>query len=211
MATALDTPPAAATPATTAPKLADAIVSPARLAHVVLRTSRFTDMVPWYKLVLNATPAFESEHIAFLAYDDEHHRVALIHIPGLSPPPKGVTGVHHFAFTYDSMADLLGNYARLRDRGIVPVWGVNHGPTTSFYYEDPEGNYVECQVDNFPTVEEAGEFFYTENFKQNAIGVDVDPEDLYQRMMAGEDETSLKAYHAIGFRSVEESPLEGAA
>ena len=201
MATALDTAPTTTT---------DAIVPPDRLAHVVLRTSRFKEMVAWYKLVLNATAAFESEHIAFLAYDDEHHRVALIHIPDLAAPPKGVFGVHHFAFTYNTMRDLLTNYAKLRDKGVVPVWGVNHGPTTSFYYADPEGNNIELQVDNCDTVEEAGEFFFTENFRQNAIGVDVDPEDLYQRMTAGEDEASLKAYHPIGFRSVEESPLEGA-
>ena len=199
MATALETAPSAAV---------RPIVSPARLAHVVLRTTRFKEMVAWYKQVLNAHAAFESEHIAFLAYDDEHHRVALIHIPDLAPPPKGVHGVHHFAFTYDTMSDLLTNYATLRDKGIVPVWGVNHGPTTSLYYADPEGNHVELQVDNCPTVEEAGEFFFSENFKQNAIGVDVDPDDLYRRMMAGEDETSLKEYHPIGVRPVSDSPLE---
>ncbi|WP_174278789.1 VOC family protein [Sphingomonas bacterium] len=201
MATALHTAP---------PATADAIVPPARLAHVVLRTSRFDEMVAWYKLVLNSHAAFESEHIAFLAYDDEHHRVALIHIPGLAPAAKGTFGVHHFAFTYDSMRDLLTNYAKLRDHGIKPVWGVNHGPTTSLYYADPEGNNIELQVDNCDTVEEAGEFFFTENFRQNAIGVDVDPEDLYQRLLAGEDEASLKTYHPIGPRAVEDSPLEGA-
>jgi hypothetical protein len=157
--------------------------------------------------VLNAAAAFESDDIAFLAYDDEHHRIALIRVPDLAPQPKGITGVHHFAFTYDSLRDLLGNYVRLRELGIVPAWGVNHGPTTSLYYADPEGNYVECQVDNFLTVEEAGKFFFTTDFEANPIGVDLDPDDLYRRMMAGEDEQSLKAYHAIGHRGVDETPI----
>ena len=200
MATTLEPVPSAAG--------ADAgIVSPARLAHVVLRTSRLGALADWYKLVLGATPAFESPTIAFLAYDDEHHRIALIKIPDLAPQPAGTVGVHHFAFTYDSLRDLLTNYARLRDKGITPVWGVNHGPTTSLYYADPDGNQVELQVDNCDTVEEAGEFFFTESFAQNPIGVDFDPEDLYRRMQAGEDEAVLKRYRASGARGVEESPL----
>ena len=183
------------------------IVSPSRLAHVVLRTSRFEELLAWYKLVLNATPAFESPTIAFLAYDDEHHRIALIKIPGLAPQPEGAAGVHHFAFTYESLQDLLGNYVRLKEAGVVPVWGVNHGPTTSLYYADPDGNQIECQVDNCPTVEEAGEFFFTEAFAENPIGVDFDPDELYRRLTAGEEESALKKYLRKGPRGVEESPL----
>ncbi len=186
---------------------ASGIVSPSRLAHVVLRTSRFDELLAWYKLVLNATPAFESPTIAFLAYDDEHHRIALIKIPGLAPQPEGAAGVHHFAFTYESLHDLLGNYVRLKDAGIMPVWGVNHGPTTSLYYADPDGNQIECQVDNCPTVEAAGEFFFTEAFAENPIGVDFDADELYRRLIAGEDESALKEYRRKGPRGVEESPL----
>ena len=67
------------------------VVSPSRLAHVVLRTSRFEELLDWYKTVLNATAAFESPTIALLAYDDEHHRIALIKIPDLAPQPQGAT------------------------------------------------------------------------------------------------------------------------
>jgi len=31
---------------------------------------------------------------------------------------------------------------------------VNHRPTTSMYYRDPDGNRVELQIDNFPTAKE---------------------------------------------------------
>lgn len=34
----------------------------------------------------------------------------------------------------------------------------NHGPTTSLYYRDPDGNQIETQVDNFETAEEATAF-----------------------------------------------------
>ena len=182
---------------------ATGIVSPARLAHVVLRTSKITELVAWYKLVLNSTPAFESDHIAFLAYDDEHHRIAFVNLPGLAPQPDGIVGVHHIAFTYGSLRELLDNYARLRDLGILPAWRVNHGPTTSLYYADPDGNQLEFQVDNYDTVEEAGKFFFSEAFATNPIGVDFDPEELRQRLLAGEDEAALKLRPDSGPRGVD--------
>ena len=177
-------------PATPSPA-SPVMVSPSRLAHLVLRTSRFAEMLDWYNSALNAKTAFADDGIAFVAYDDEHHRVAFINIPGLGEQPDGICGLHHVAFTYDSLSDLLDNYARLRDRGILPLWGVNHGPTTSLYYGDPDGNQVEFQVDNFTTVEEAGEFFFSEAFGINPIGVDFDPEDLRARLLAGESEADL--------------------
>src|SRR3546814_2197885 len=52
-------------------------ISPQRLAHFVLRTSRFEELVDWYQTVLGATSAFKNEMLAFLSYDEEHHRVAI--------------------------------------------------------------------------------------------------------------------------------------
>lgn len=188
------------TPAPTSPTM----VSPSRLAHFVLRTSRFDEMMEWYQFALNATVAYKDPGIGFLNYDDEHHRVAFINIPGLADQPDGIAGVHHVAFTYDSLRDLLDNYARLRDRGHLPLWAVNHGPTTSLYYGDPDGNQIEFQVDNYPTVEEAGEFFFGEAFAVNPIGVNFDPEDLRARLLAGEDETALKMRPPSGPRGVDD-------
>ncbi len=202
MATAL------ATPAHAKPVFGPStMVSPSRLAHVVLRTSRFEELIDWYTFVLNGTLAYKDAGIAFLAYDDEHHRIAFINIPGLAEQADGVAGVHHVAFTYDSLTDLLDNYARLRDVGIVPVLPINHGPTTSLYYADPDGNQIECQVDNFDTVEEAGKFFFTDAFAVNPIGVNFDPEELRARLLAGEDEASLKARPASGPRGVDDIGL----
>lgn len=188
-------------------KPATANISPSRLAHVVLRTSRLNEMVEWYKFVLNGTTAFANNEIAFLAYDDEHHRIAFVNIPGLAPQPAGMVGVHHVAFTYDSLGDLLGNFERLRDRGIKPLWCVNHGPTTSMYYGDPDENQLEFQVDNYATVEEAGEFFFTDAFAANTIGVDYDPEDLLRRLRSGESEASVKLRPPSGPRGVETIPI----
>ena len=179
-----------------------AMIPPSRLAHVVYRTSRFEEMVAWYAFVLNATPAFKNEGIAFLAYDDEHHRIAFLNQPGLKDRPDGTAEVNHVAFTYDKLSDLLDNHDRLRDAGIHPVLTINHGPTTSFYYADPDGHRIECQVDNYPTVDAAGEFFYSEAFAVNPIGVDIDPDDLRRRLAAGEEEQAVKMRPPSGPRDV---------
>ncbi|WP_070154763.1 VOC family protein [Sphingobium phenoxybenzoativorans] len=182
-------------------------VSPIKLAHVVFKTSRFREMIDWYRLVLNGTMAFADEGIAFLAYDDEHHRIAFINVPGLGEQVGKLAGVHHVAFTYATLEQLLDNHARLAERGIAPAWSVNHGPTTSLYYADPDGNHLEFQVDNYETVEEAGKFFFTDAFATNPIGVDFDPVELRRRLKAGEDEDQLKQRPASGQRGVDSIPL----
>ena len=183
------------------------IVSPLKFAHFVLRTSRYAEMIEWYKTVLGADITFTSDFLTFLAYDDEHHRVALIHVPGLADQEAGVAGVHHTAFTYASLHDLLGTYARLRDAAIKPIFVINHGPTTSLYYADPDGNQIELQVDNFDTVEEAGAFFYSPEFAENPVGVEFDPEDFVARLANGEAEAVLKRRPNDGARNLADIKL----
>lgn len=186
---------------------APAVITPEKLAHFVIRTSRFEELVAWYMTVLGAKPAFKNDILAFLSYDEEHHRVAVLNVPGLAPQPEGVVGVHHNAFTYASLSDLLQTYERLRDVGIKPVFPINHGPTTSMYYADPDGNQIELQVDNYDTIEEATAFFYSEAFAENPIGVEFDPEELIRRLKAGEPEEDVKRRPDIGKRGLADIKL----
>lgn len=185
------------------PSAARAVISPARLAHVVLRSSQFDALVHWYTVVLGAKTAFSDGNLAFLTYDEEHHRIAVLNIPGLKPQTEGVAGVHHMAFTYASLSDLVATYERLDKAGIRPVTCMNHGPTTSMYYADPDGNQVELQVDNYDTVEEAGKFFYSPAFAKNPIGVDFEPAELARRFHSGEDETAIKMRPDGGARGLD--------
>lgn len=184
-----------------------AITPPAKLAHFVLRTSNFHEMIRWYETVLGAKPVFQNEILCFLTYDEEHHRVAIVNMPDLKPQPDGITGFHHAAFTYDSLGDLLATYKRLRDLGIKPVFPINHGPTTSMYYADPDGNQLELQVENYGTVEESTGFFFTPAFAENPIGVEFDPDDLLRRYEAGEPEESLKLRPDVGSRGLADIKL----
>ena len=166
-------------------------LSPAKFAHIVCLTARFAEMRQWYIIVLNATVAFENERLCFLRYDDEHHRIGLVYQDDLAPLPEApISSVHHFSFTYRTLPELLGTYVRLNDAGIKPFWPVNHGPTSSIYYKDPDGHRVELQYDNF-TDGESERFFAEGNYKENPIGVIFDPEDWIRRYSEGEPINSI--------------------
>ncbi len=167
---------------------------PSKLAHVVFQTNRMKEMRDWYCSVLGGHVIYENPHLSFVTYDDEHHRVAFVDFGPLAPrdtetelrvkatePP----GLHHVAFTFPSMGDFLDNYVRLRDRGVRPFFCVNHGPTTSMYYRDPDGNRVELQIDNFATAEEGQAWMHSAAFDRNPIGVEYDPDELVKRFNAG--------------------------
>lgn len=89
------------------------------------------------------------------------------------------------AFTFGFMGELLDNYVRLRDRGITPFFCVNHGPTTSRYYRDPDGNRVELQIDNFATAKEGQDWMLSPAFDRNPVGVEYDPDALVERFRSG--------------------------
>jgi catechol-2,3-dioxygenase len=172
-------------------------ITPTKLAHIVRRTGRFDDMVRWYETVFGAEVVHSDGMLAFLTYDDEHHRFAIAQIPGLPDQAEMAAGTDHVAFTYADLGDLLYTYERLAADGIEPYWSINHGPTTSFYYKDPDGNRVELQVDNFPTAEECNRWMRSGDFGKNPIGVVFDPKALVARYRAGEPVESLVVRPAL--------------
>ena len=161
-------------------------IAPAKMAHIVLRTRRYEEMVSWYETVLEAKPMVATPMGTFLTYDDEHHRVAILNRPDLTERAADSAGLDHCAFTYASLDDLFATYARLRDIGITPYWCINHGPTLSMYYQDPDGNQMELQIDVFDTNEGVNEWMAQSDFMTNPIGVKFDPEDLITRYRNGE-------------------------
>lgn len=163
---------------------ATAIV-PFKLAHYVIRAKRWDEMLAWYRTVFQMQTSFEAPVIAFLTYDDEHHRIAFLNTAHLPAPEDQRTGIDHVAFTYRSLDELLATWERLKTKGIEPFWCINHGMSTSMYYRDPDGNEIELQVDNFPTMEACKAWFASEAFAANPIGVDFDPAALLAKLRGG--------------------------
>lgn len=183
------------------------VLSPAALVHVVLQTSQYGPMVAFYKAFLGANATYENDTLSFLTYDEEHHRVAILHVPSAKPRDPTSAGLAHMAFSFNTLKDLMLAYRQRKARGIKPIWAVNHGPTTSLYYQDPDGNQIETQVDNFETVAAANEFMNSPEFAENPIGVDFDPEDLIRRLENGEDEGSIRKRRRIGPRGLGGLPV----
>ena len=177
---------------------------PSKFAHVVLRTNpdSFSKMVQYYKDFLGATVAFENEFLSFLSYDDEHHRIAIAAVPGTAPKNVKSCGLEHTAFTFDTLDDLLEAYQQRKALGISPLRCINHGPTTSIYYADPDGNQIETQVDNFDTAEEATQFMMSKYFAENPIGTDFEPEEMIEKLRNGADPAQLKKRVEIGPRGL---------
>ncbi len=162
-------------------------VSPHSLAHIVFRTNDMPRMIEWYATVFGAHVVFQTDKIAFLTYDDEHHRVALIANETFAEKPAEMTvGFYHAAFTFADLGTLLATYRRLAAEGIRPRRSIHHGPTVSFYYQDPDLNDIEMQVDVFETADEATEWMKGPVFSANPIGTDFAPEELIARFESGE-------------------------
>lgn len=183
------------------------VLAPKSLAHVVLRTPNSKAMVAFYKSFFGGWASYENDHLAFLTYDEEHHRIAIIGIPGTAPKNRTSAGLEHIAFTYDTLDDLLLAYRQRKSIGMLPIWCTNHGVTVSIYYQDPDGNQLETQVDVFDTVEETNAFMESAEFAENPIGVDFDPEELLTRLKNGEDPKVLKKRANIGPRGFDTVPL----
>lgn len=160
-------------------------VKPSKLAHVVIRTPRFEESKDWWGKVLVAAPAYENEQLSFMTYDDEHHRIGIINMPQLESQDMSKAGPEHIAFTYSSLGELLANYRRLKGHGIEPFWCINHGPTISMYYRDPDDTKVELEYDVFPDPAGVDAFFESGAYEENFMGIIFDPEEMVRQYEEG--------------------------
>ena len=171
---------------------------PTKFAHVVYRTRRFEQMVKWYLDVFEAHVQFNNGALAFLTYDDEHHRVALANLDALAPggpaPQHPTTAtIDHVAYTFPSLTALLEHHERLQRLGIAPYWAIHHGITVSLYYGDPDGNQMEFQVDCLGSTAAANAYMHGPDFAANPIGVEFDPHAMLTALRAAAPEQAFAA------------------
>ncbi len=168
---------------------------PREMHHVhVFSDDNYDEMVEFYCWLFNAEVIQVNDHgLTFISYDDHDHRIVIIRREGWGSKPKRPIGVSHLAYAYASLAELLYVYARMKERGVKPVWTNTHGNSTSFYYEDPDGNTVETMMDNFTPLE-------TQDYKRyyqftEPFGVtrdaDFDPDKMLALFESGVPDTVL--------------------
>lgn len=161
------------------------VISPAKISHYGIRTTRLAVMRNWYTTVLGASVAFESDKVCLITFNSEHHRVALLHVDDAHAPFPDRSGLEHVAFSYAKLGDLVSTYERLKEADINPNACINHGTTTSIYYSDPDGNRLELLVDNFPDVEGLQAWYATGAHERHLHGAPFDADALAQMFHGG--------------------------
>lgn len=170
------------------------------LHHVNLKTTRLQEMIEWYGKVVGIEVVFANAFAAFTSNDAANHRIAFLFSPLLRDDPERQThtGMHHVAFEYASVDDLLDTWRRLhKEPGLEPHMALDHGMTLSFYYVDPDGNSVELQADWFGDWAKSKQWMReSPEFAADPVGTFVDPASLVAARKAGAtlDELHRRAY-----------------
>jgi catechol-2,3-dioxygenase len=162
-----------------------------KLAHFVLQTGELPVLRDWYLRVLDAHVVYENQFLSLMTFDEEHHRLGIVQLPQPVKRTPMTVGLAHSAYTFPGLEKLLTKYEDLKKADIQPHVPVQHGPTTSIYYHDPDGNMVELQIDNFTTPEEATEYLRGEEFHADPFGPSFDPDVMLAALRAGTPESEL--------------------
>src|ERR1019366_6196386 len=123
-------------------------VRPERFVHVVYRTRRFEQMLEWYQIVFDSKIQHQNPALAFLTYDDEHHRFAFANLAVLQPgctaiEKAGLTRVDDVAYIYASLEALFENYAQLEGKAVNSFGCLLVFFTVAVYYAAPDVNQME--------------------------------------------------------------------
>ncbi len=87
------------------------------------------------------------EEMAFISQDpSEHHQ--MVFVSGLPQPEHQFVMADHMAFRTGTLDDLRAIGERLEAAGVEGVIPIDHGNAWSLYFNDPEGNGLECFVDS---------------------------------------------------------------
>lgn len=114
-------------------------------SHIGIWVKDVSTSAKWYGQFFEAEITFQSDDIAFLSWDDESHRIALLKWT----ESRELVGMNHIAFKLNDITSLVSKYKTLKKAGFAPFQSFNHGMTTSLYYRDFDGNGIELMIDNF--------------------------------------------------------------
>ena len=176
--------------------------------HVAWKTMQYEKMVDFYTRLFGCEALYESDQITFLAFDQEHHRVAIANtsdvLKNLGFIPKlimnlklflnkkipTIVGLDHISYRINPIDRWFNFYFEAKERGLDPLWTINHGWISGIYYKDPDGNLVEIFFEHFSSAEEFKNNI-SPDFEDEPIGTNMDIEVLYKMYKAGSEFSEL--------------------
>ena len=121
-----------------------------RIGHVHLKVANLQRALDFYCGVLGfeLTQRY-GEEAAFVSAGGYHHHIGLNTWESRdgSPPPKGATGLYHFAILYPTRAALADALRRLMQANLSLEGASDHGVSEALYLSDPDGNGIELYWD----------------------------------------------------------------
>jgi catechol 2,3-dioxygenase len=121
-----------------------------RIGHVHLKVANLQRALDFYCGVLGfeLTQRY-GEEAAFVSAGGYHHHIGLNTWESRdgAPPPKGATGLYHFAILYPTRAALADALRRLMQANISLEGASDHGVSEALYLSDPDGNGIELYWD----------------------------------------------------------------
>ena len=179
-----------------------------QFSEVVLKTANFARLKDWYENLLQVKAFFVRDDakqaswtgawgIAFIRLYHQHpytQVLGLFEVPAVSGKAdglKGEPGLHHMQLRHQGLDYLFSRFEALRAQGIVPERAWNHGPGTSFYYRDPDGNMVELSAVNYADEEAYLAYYRSESYRRNVSGIEIDPGEYVARYRSGVTQQEL--------------------
>ncbi len=176
-----------------------------RFSEVVLKTSNFDAVRNWYVAVFGIQPFYERKpelvggiegkflrasdvRLCFIRLHMDYpytQVLAIFEVPDLVSKGSTDAGLHHMQLRHSNLDALFARYERLKLAGILAHRTANHGPGTSFYYFDPDGNNVELSGPNFRTEQEYLAYFDSDAYKRNPSGIEIDADAYIARFKNG--------------------------
>ena len=133
----------------TATQTSDSIHPQTQIGHVHLKVSNLERAVKFYTEAFGFEVQAQFDTAAFLSAGGYHHHLGLNTWESKNgrPPPRGTTGLYHFAILYPNRRELARALKRLLEHG-VPIDGASdHGVSEAIYLHDPDGNGIEIYRD----------------------------------------------------------------
>jgi catechol 2,3-dioxygenase len=128
----------------------ETIPAETRIGHVHLKVADLDRSIHFYRDLMGFDLITRmGNQAAFLSAGGYHHHLGLNtwESAGGSPPPRGTTGLYHFAINYPTRRDLAVALKRLLDNGWAIDGASDHGTHEAIYLSDLDFNGIELAWD----------------------------------------------------------------